>query len=104
MKLLPHFCRNENSESTPKYKQAGVPQNSVLSLTLYNLYVNDTHQIYSVNLALFADNTCLCVTESKEGYVFRKIQRGLNSMAGWCECWNNKINEDKTWAIYISHI
>jgi hypothetical protein len=33
----------------------------------------------------------------------RKLQRGLNSMAAWCERWNIKINEDKTRAIYFSH-
>jgi hypothetical protein len=40
------------------------------------------------------------VTERMEGYVLRKIQCGLNSMAVWCECWNIKINEDKTRVIY----
>jgi hypothetical protein len=34
-----------------------------------------------VNLALFADDTCLYATDRKEGYVLRKIQRGLNCMA-----------------------
>jgi hypothetical protein len=71
--------------------QAGVSQASVLSSTLYNLYVNDTSQTSSVNLALFADDTCLYATDRKEGYVFGKIQRGLNSMTAWCERWNIKI-------------
>jgi hypothetical protein len=39
----------------------------------------------------------------KEGYVLRKIQRGLNSMAAWCKRWNIKINEDKIRAIYFTH-
>jgi hypothetical protein len=33
-------------------------------------------------------------TDRKENYVLRKIQRGLDSMAGWCKHWNIKINED----------
>jgi hypothetical protein len=93
----------EGEVSTPRYMQAGVPQGSVLSPTLYNLYINDTPHISSVNLALFADDTCLYATDRKEGYVLRKIQRGLDSMAAWCERWNIKINEDKTRAIYYCH-
>jgi hypothetical protein len=32
--------------STPRYMEAGVPQDSVVSPTLYNLYINDTSQSY----------------------------------------------------------
>jgi hypothetical protein len=60
-------------------------------------------QTSGVNLALFADDTCLYATDHKEGYVLRKVQRGLNSMATWCERWNIEINEDKTRAIYFTH-
>jgi hypothetical protein len=56
----------EDEMSTPRYLQAGVPQGSVLSPTLYNLYLNETP---SVNFALFADDTCLCAKDCKEGYV-----------------------------------
>jgi hypothetical protein len=84
--------------------QAGVPQGSVLSPTLYNIYVNDNPpQTPDVNLALFGDDTCLYATERKEGYVLRKLQRGLDAIETWCERWNIKINEDKTQAIYFSH-
>jgi hypothetical protein len=84
------------------WRQARVPQGSVLSPTLYNLYINDTLQTPGVNLALFADDTCLYATDRKEGYVLRKIQRGLDSMAAWCKHWNIKTNEDKTRAIYFT--
>jgi hypothetical protein len=93
----------EGEVSTPRYMQAGVPQSSVLFPTLYNLYINDTPQTPGVNLALFADDTCLYATDRKEGYILKKIQRGLDSMAAWCERWNIKINEDKTQAIYFTH-
>jgi hypothetical protein len=80
-----------------------VPQGSVLSLTLYNLYINDTPQTPCVNLAIFSDDTCLYATDRKEGDVLRKIQRGLDSMAAWCVRWIIKLNEDKTQAIYFTH-
>jgi hypothetical protein len=93
----------EGEISTPRYMQAGVPQVYVLSPTLYNLCINDTPQSPGVNLALFADDICLYATDRKEGYVLRKIQRGLNCMTAWCERWNIKINEEKTRAIYFTH-
>jgi hypothetical protein len=84
--------------------QAEVPQGSVLSPTLHTIYINDTSQKPGVYLALFADDTCLYATERKEGYVLRKLQRGLDAIETWCERWNMKINEDKnTQVIYFSH-
>jgi hypothetical protein len=62
-----------------------------------------------VYIGLFADDTCTYATDRKEGYVLRKLQRGLNAIEKWCEGWNikineeKKINEDKTQAIYFSH-
>jgi hypothetical protein len=90
--------------STPRKMQAWVPQGFVLSPTLYNIYINDIPQTPGVYLALFAEDTCLYATERKEGYVLRKLQRGLDAIKTWCERWNIKINEDKkTQAIYFSH-
>jgi hypothetical protein len=83
--------------------EIGVPQVSVLSPTLYNFYINDTPQASNPHLALFADDTCLYATDRKEGYIVRKLQRGLDTLVAWCERWNIKINEDKTRAIYFSH-
>jgi hypothetical protein len=82
----------EGEISTPREMKAGVSQGFSLSPTLYNLYINDTPQTIGVNLALFADDTCLYETEHKESYVLRKLHSGLNSMAAWCERWNIKIN------------
>jgi hypothetical protein len=89
--------------SAPRIMKAGVPQGSVLSPTLFNMYINDTPKTTGVNLALFADDACLYATECKEGYVLRKLQRVLISMAEWSKNWNIKFNEEKTQAIYISH-
>jgi hypothetical protein len=82
----------EGEMSTPKEMQAGVPQGSVLSPTLFNLYINDAPQTHVVHLALFADDTCLHATDRKEEFIVRKLQRGLSSMEAWCERWNIKIN------------
>jgi hypothetical protein len=44
--------------STPRDIQAGAPQGSVLSPTLYNLCINDIALTSGVNLALCAGDTC----------------------------------------------
>jgi hypothetical protein len=57
---------------------------------------------------------CVCVytrarahththTQQIEGYVLRKLQRGLTLIESWCKHWNIKINVDKTQAICFFH-
>jgi hypothetical protein len=60
----------EGEMSTPRKMQAGVPQGSVLSPTLYSLYVNDVPKTPGVYLALFADDTSLYATDHKEVFLF----------------------------------
>jgi hypothetical protein len=60
--------------STPRIIKAGVTQDSVLSPTLFNMYINDTPQAIGVHLALYADDTCLYETDRKEDYILWKLQ------------------------------
>jgi hypothetical protein len=93
----------EGELSTPRDIEAGVPQGSALSPTLYSLCINDTPQTFGVYLGLFADDTCIYATDRKEGYVLRKLQRGLSATETGCEHRNIKINEGKGQAIYFPH-
>jgi hypothetical protein len=90
IKLISSFLSNrkfrvwaEGEKSTPREMQAGMPQGSVLSPTLYSLYINNAPQSPSVHLALFVDDTCIYFTDRKEAYVLRKLQRGLTLMESW---------------------
>jgi hypothetical protein len=83
----------------PRDVQVRVPQDSVLSHTLYSIYKWCTTNTWS----LFAGDTCIYATDNKESYVLRKLQRGLSATETWYERWNIKFNEDKTQAIYFSH-
>jgi hypothetical protein len=92
----------EGEMSTPREMQAGLPQGSVLSTTLFNLYINDALRTNGVHLAPFAGDTCLYSTDSKDGFIVKKFQRGLSSIETWCERWNINFNEDKTQGVYFS--
>jgi hypothetical protein len=92
----------EGEMSTTRVMQGKVPQGLVLSPTLFNMYINDAHQPRGVHLALFAGDTCLYATDREEGFLLRKLQRGLSSLETWCELWNIKINEYKHRGIYFS--
>jgi hypothetical protein len=78
----------EGEMSKPRVLQAGVPQGSVSSTTLFNTYINDATQTHGVHLALFADDNSPYTTDRKECFVVRKLQSGLSSMETWCERWN----------------
>jgi hypothetical protein len=58
--------------STPREKQAGLPQGSILPPKLYSIYITDMPQTPGVCLGLFADDTCTCTTDRKEDYVLRE--------------------------------
>jgi hypothetical protein len=70
----------EGEMTTPRDMEAGVPQGSFIFPTLYSIYINDTTQTPGVYLGLFADDTCIYATDSKEGYVLRKLQGSLNDI------------------------
>jgi hypothetical protein len=50
-------------------------------------------QTPGVCLCLCADDTCIYVTDCNEGYVLRKLQRGVSAVET-CEHCNRKVNEN----------
>jgi hypothetical protein len=85
IKLISSFLSNrkfsvsvEDEMSTPRIMKAEVPHDSVLSPTLFNMYINYTPQTIGVHLALFVDDTCLYATERKEDYVKTSALTQLN--------------------------
>jgi hypothetical protein len=71
-----------------RYINAGVSQGSGLSATIYNLYMKHILKTAVVNLALFADDSSLYVTERKEGYVLTKIPAWTKFNNSLVKQWN----------------
>jgi hypothetical protein len=76
--LIPHRTHRESSP--------------LLCTICTRICINDDPQTPGVYLTLFADDTCLYATDRNEGFVVRKLQRGLSSIEIWCERRNIKIN------------
>jgi hypothetical protein len=92
----------EGEFSTPRKIAAGVHKGSVLAPVLYRLYINDTDAALGTQLALFADDAFIYVTEKHERCVLCRLQHGLTTGNSWFARWNIKINDGKTRAIYFS--
>jgi hypothetical protein len=82
--------------------QAGVPQGYVMSQKLCNiLYTNVKPQTPGGLSSLFADDTCIYATDRKEGYVLRKLQRGMS--AGTSKSFKIKLRQS-TFLIDLGHL
>jgi Reverse transcriptase (RNA-dependent DNA polymerase) len=93
---------HNNSISTTRVIEAGVPQGSIIGPTLFNLYINDLPKTQNVQTALYADDTAL-ITQSWSGQQASKnLQTALNNLETYYENWRIKINVTKSDAVLFS--
>lgn len=92
-----------DTTSSSKPIEAGVPQGSCLSPHLFALYVNDLPLSPNVNVALFADDTLFYATSSSNKAAIRKLQKQIVKVQPWYDQWRIQINPLKTTAILFSN-
>ncbi|UYV79224.1 EPM2AIP1, partial [Cordylochernes scorpioides] len=69
--------------SSPRQIESGVPQGSILSPILFNLYINDIPHIPQCRLALFADDTALLPSSRPPDILISRLQNYLEIICNW---------------------
>ena len=85
-------CGGEYSEWAPV--QSGVPQGSVIGPILFLMYINDLPEEIGATVRLFADDTIMYLTMTKEDDA-TALQQDLDKLAAWEEKWKMEFHPDK---------
>lgn len=80
---------------------AGVPQGSVLSPTLYNVFTSDLKITHSEK-AFFADDTCLYLSARSPKKIVKKLNAAGKQLTDFATRWKIKLNESKTNSAYFT--
>lgn len=94
--------RVEDSTSTPRSIQAGVPQGSCLSPILYSVYTNDIPLNQNATLSLFADDTLITTTNKNPSRAAIQLQHQIDKTMTWFQKWKLQVNTDKSVAVMFN--
>ena len=91
-----------NKKSNPFFIQAGTPQGSVLSPTLFNLMLQDIPTDRNIQTYTYADD--ITISSSNRDHVQARddLQNYLNSFLQWTAEWGLRINPQKSVMQYFT--
>lgn len=82
--------------------EAGVPQGSLLSPILFNIYMSDLPTPDHVQLAAYADDVMVFATNRSPKLIRNRLNTALEIISNWYQKWKIKINSTKTKAILFN--
>ena len=84
-----------NTNSSLKFIDIGVPQGSILGPLLFLLYINDISNSVNCTPRLFADDTCLLVGAPSINIIENQLKDELNNICNWISANNLTLNSKK---------
>ncbi|GFS13013.1 RNA-directed DNA polymerase from [Elysia marginata] len=90
--------RTQHFKSRTQNMKHGVPQDGILSPTLFSMFMNDIQTILPKGVygAMYADDMAIWATEEYTGTAQARLQLALKALRMWTEKWLMKINPEKT--------
>jgi hypothetical protein len=80
----------------------GVLQCAILSHTLHNIFTSDVPITGECELATFADDTAIFVSDTDPAEVWGRLQRQLDTLSDYFKNWKINVNPTKIQAIYFT--
>ena len=89
-----------------QYQEMGVPQGSILSVTLFGLKINSIVKSISpgVECSLYVDDFLICYRSKYINIIERHIQRCLNKLSEWADTNGFKFSSSKTVCMHFCRL
>ena len=90
--------RVEDTLSNPHEQEIGVPQGSILSVTLFSVKINNIVKSVcpGVECFLYVDDFCICYRSEHKHTIERQLQQVLNNVSKWSNENGFKFSKTKT--------
>lgn len=90
--------------SSPHRQETGVPQGSILSVTLFALRINEITKLLSsdTEASLFVDDLTIYYSGRQLESVIRHLQTDVNQLVRWCDKNGFKFSPSKTTCVHFT--